>query len=225
MSEWWTYRLFDFLLFSPDTYYRLFALYNAAVWPLQIAGIAAGLAILALIVRRPPWAGRAIGVLLAICWAWVAGGYFASRYATINWAATYFASAFAFEALLLIASLIVARRLSFAKASSLCRKAGLALLAFALFLQPLIGPLAGRNWTEIELFGVAPDPTVLATLGVLLAADRIRWELLVIPLLWCLISGATLWAMAAPDALLLPLAAFLAVVLASYRSHGASARG
>ena len=217
MSEWWTYRLSDFLLFSPDTYYRLFALYNAAVWPFQIASIAAGLAILALLVRRPAWAGRAIGVLLAICWVWVAWGYFASRYATINWAATSFAWAFAFEALLLILSVVVGGRLSFTKAAmSLCRKAGLALFAFALFCQPLIGPLAGRNWTEIELFGVAPDPTVLATLGVLLAADRIRWELLVIPLLWCLIAGATHWAMAAPEAFLLPLAALLTVALASY---------
>ena len=225
MSEWWTYRLSDFLLFSPDTYYRLFALYNAAVWPFQFAGIAAGVAILALLVRRPAWAGRAIGILLAICWVWVAWGYFASRYATINWAATSFAWAFAFQALLLVLSVIVGGRLSFTKATSLCTTAGLALFAFALFLQPLIGPLAGRNWTEIELFAIAPDPTVLATLGVLLAANRMRWKLLVIPLLWCLITGATLWAMAPPDAFLLPLAALLTVALAFYRSHGASARG
>ena len=29
MSEWWTYRLSNFLLFSPRTYYRLFELYNS----------------------------------------------------------------------------------------------------------------------------------------------------------------------------------------------------
>jgi hypothetical protein len=27
MSEWWSYSLSDFLLFSPRTYYRLFDLY------------------------------------------------------------------------------------------------------------------------------------------------------------------------------------------------------
>jgi hypothetical protein len=31
MSEWWTYSLWDFLLFSPRTYYRLFELYNLAI--------------------------------------------------------------------------------------------------------------------------------------------------------------------------------------------------
>ena len=29
MSEWWTYRLSDFLMFSPRTYHRLFELHNA----------------------------------------------------------------------------------------------------------------------------------------------------------------------------------------------------
>jgi hypothetical protein len=30
MSEWWTYTLSDFLLFSPRVYYRLFELHNRA---------------------------------------------------------------------------------------------------------------------------------------------------------------------------------------------------
>ena len=30
MSEWWTYRLSDFLMFSGATWYRLLELHNAA---------------------------------------------------------------------------------------------------------------------------------------------------------------------------------------------------
>ena len=61
MSEWWTYRLSDFLMFTPRTYHRLFELHNAEVWPLQIVTIEAGLAALWLAWRgaggpaRPPW--------------------------------------------------------------------------------------------------------------------------------------------------------------------------
>jgi hypothetical protein len=78
---------------------------------------------------------------------------------------------------------------------------------FALVVQPLIGPLLGRSWRQVEIFGVAPDPTAIATLGVLLlATGRVRWELMVLPLLWCAISGATLLSMNAPDAWI-PLAA------------------
>ena len=68
----------------------------------------------------------------------------------------------------------------------------------------------------MEIFGVAPDPTVMATLGVLLTAGRrVCWELLVIPLLWCAISGAVAWTMGSPDALVMPLAALAVIVVAA----------
>ena len=71
-------------------------------------------------------------------------------------------------------------RLAFNDPRALTAKVGVALFLFALLLQPLIGPLAVREWSGVELFGLAPDPTVVATLGVLVAADRVRWELFVI---------------------------------------------
>ena len=43
MSEWWTYRAEDFLLFSPRVYWRMFELHNAALWPLHVLTLAAGL--------------------------------------------------------------------------------------------------------------------------------------------------------------------------------------
>jgi hypothetical protein len=216
MSEWWTYRLSDILPFSPQTYYRLFELHNAAIWPAQLLALATGLAILVLLVSRPHWAGRAIALLLAAIWAFVAWAYLHARYAPINWAAVYFAYAFAAEALLLALSGALGR-LAFAAPRPLAAKAGVALVLFAFLLQPLIGRLLGRPWSGAELFGIAPDPTVLATLGVLLAADRIRYELLAVPLLWCAISGATLWAMSSPEALLMPAAGLLALALALWR--------
>jgi hypothetical protein len=39
----------------------------------------------------------------------------------------------------------------------------------------------------------------------------------VVPLLWCAISGATLWTLGAPEALVLPAAGLLAFVLAASR--------
>src|SRR5262249_4544359 len=102
MSEWWTYRLSNFLLFSPRTYYRLFELYNNEIWPGQVPAFLAGLAVLALIRSAVPWRSRAIAAALGLSWLWVAWAYLYTRYASINWAATYFAGAFALEALLLL---------------------------------------------------------------------------------------------------------------------------
>ena len=98
MSEWWTYSLTSFLLFSPRTYYRLFELTNADVWPLQFVALTLGIAIAYLIWHPRAWSGRAIATILAALWLFVAWAYLLERYDTINWAARYFAIAFALQA-------------------------------------------------------------------------------------------------------------------------------
>ncbi|MFO7478048.1 MAG: DUF6064 family protein [Methyloceanibacter sp.] len=217
MSEWWSYRLSDILPFSPQTYFRLFELHNEALWPAQLVSLAGGLAIVALMLTRSPWSGRIVAMLLAGAWGFVAWAYLGTRYAGLNWAAIYFAYGFGAQAVLLV--LAGARgELGFTAPKSAVSRAGLGLVLFALFVQPLIGPALGREWSGMELFGIAPDPTVLATLGVLLTADRLRPELLVIPLLWCGVTGAVLRAMDAPDALLMPAAGFAALGLMLYRA-------
>ena len=219
MSEWWTYSLSDFLLFSPRTYYRLFELYNAAVWPAQIVMLALGAIVLTLWLRPATWRGRLIAAILAAGWLWVAWFYLLQHYDTINWAAGYFAFGFAAQAVLLVWTWVVRDRLRIRRPSDLPGAVGLGMLTFALTLHPLIGPLLlGRSWMQVEIFGVAPDPTVIATLGALTAAARPHWRLVVLPLLWCVIGGATLWTMESPDWPVLPTAAVVALTAAVAKS-------
>jgi hypothetical protein len=222
MSEWWTYRLSDFLLFSARTYHRLVELYNADVWPAHLVGLGVGFALLFVPVAGAAWASRAACVLLALCWAWVAWAFHLQRYLSINWAASWFAAAFALEGALLVALCGFGPRLRMRAVRGWRGGFGVGLLVFALVVQPLIGRLLGRPWSQVEVFGMAPDPTALGTLGLLLllgapgqasGAWRSRLSpvaLWPIPVLWSLVSGATLSAMQAPDALLMPLAALLA---------------
>lgn len=215
MAEWLLYGPRDLLLFAPRTYYRLFELYNLDLWPLQLLALALGATLLVLWRRGGARAGRASAAILALCWLWVAWGYHWQRYASINLAAGYFALAFVGQALLLLWLGVLRGRLAPAPARRLQQRAGLILLLFALLVFPLLGPLLGRSWTQAEVFGMAPDPTALATLGVLLlAGGRPPWGLWPLPVAWCLVSGTTLWAMEAPDFALAPLAALLALSLA-----------
>lgn len=207
MAEWWavwsSYQLSDLLMFSPAAYARLFERYNADVWPWQLPMLAAGLALMWNPPARPaPWPW----LVLAAAWAWVALAFHWQRYAQINWAASWFAAAFALQALLLV---LAAQR---STAPSSRAWPGLTLLAWALFGHPLLALACGRSWRGIELFGIAADPTVLASLGLLLLRPGVWW-LWPIPLLWCAISGATLWTLKAPEALVLPAAALLSLAL------------
>jgi len=211
MSEWWSYRLSDFLLFSPRVYWRMFELHNDAVWPLQVPTLAAGIGAIAFAVFRPAGHGRLIAILLAILWGFVAWSFLWQRYATINWAAAYVAPIFGLEALLILIVGGLLDQLSFVQRGAR-GITGFLLIAFALAGYPLFAPLFGRPWAAAEIFGIAPDPTAIGTLAfLLLARGRLAIVLFPIPLLWCLVSGATLWAMDAWEAWIPPGAGLLAL--------------
>ena len=202
MSEWWTYSVADFLLFSPATYQRLFELHNRAVWPAHVLTAGAGMLMLAGLVQRRVWFPRAAAIALAAIWAWVAWAYHADRYAAINWAATYFAAAFALQGAMLALTAVVRGGLV-PHPRPWARRSGATLLAIALFAMPALTLIAGRPGIQAEVFGIAPDPTAVGTLGILLAtAPRHAWPLLPIPVLWCVVSGALLWGMGAPAAVI-----------------------
>jgi hypothetical protein len=210
MTEWWSYTLSDFLLFSPRTYYRLLGRYNEEVWPAQILTLGLGLFIFGLLLRPSAWQGRVVSAILAILWAWVGWAFLWKRYGTINWAAIYVVPLFALEALLLVWIGVVRSGLIFGLSRNVAGVLGIVLYIWSLSLYPIIAPLVGRGWNQAEIFGVAPDPTVIATIGLLLLAQgRPRWDLLALPTLWCIITGATLWAMGSPEAWFPPLAGLL----------------
>ena len=218
MSEWWTYRPEDFLLFSPRVYWRMFELHNAALWPLQALTLTFGFVMLALVVRRPSASGRSVALILAILWAFVGWSFLWNRYATINWTAAYVAPAFALEALLLLVIGVLLNGLVFDRRGP-AGWTGYVLLAFAIAGQPLLAPLQGRVWASSESFGIAPDPTAIGTLGfLLLARGKFLPLLLPIPVLWTLLSGITLQTMGAPEAwapfaaVTLTLAAYLGTI-------------
>jgi hypothetical protein len=224
MPEWWTYSLSDFLLFSPRTYYRLIERHNLALWPAQLLALTLDITIGGLLCRSTRGRSRAVAAILAALWAWVGWTFVADRYATINWAASGFAWLFGAEVLLLGWLGVAAGNLRFGWRSDAGGLLGIALFTGSVALYPLLAPALGRGWAQSELFGIAPDPTVLGTLGLLLLATgspRSRRTLLAAPLVWCLLSGATLWAMGSPEAWILLPAAVLVPALSVARGRPA----
>ena len=197
MTEWWTYGLSDFLMFSPQAYWRLVARYNEALWPAQVAGVAASVLLVVLLRSKRPGATRAALLLLALAWAWVGWAFHLRRYGEIFLAAPWLAAAFAVQALLLAAA--SAWPLRDAGPTRGPRVLGIALAELAL-LYPLLAPLTGHPWSEAEVFALLPDPTALATAGALLALVRLplwsRALLAVVPLLSLALGAATRWLLA-----------------------------
>ena len=215
MPEWWTYRLSDLLLFSPRTYYRMFELYHEQIWPIHLVVLGAMVAIAVLTYRGDEWRGRAIAGLLVVSWLWVAIAFHLQRYATINWAAKYFAVLFVIQAMLLLWHGVVRGRLRFVVAREPAAYMAVGLLFVALVFVPIAGRIAERTWRQVEIFGVTPDPTAVATLALLaLSVPRASRALLVIPVTWCAVGGATLWALGSAEAWVVLLSGLSGLVLA-----------
>lgn len=148
MSEWWTYGLSDFLMFSARTWQRTLELHNRAWFPFQaLATLAVAVLLFALRARarRAPRAGL---LLLAGACGLVAWAFHWQRYAPINWAALYFAIGFALQAVLLLWSAVAPRPPGYAD-GALRRQIGDLLLAAAI-LYPLIALAAGRPILQTE---------------------------------------------------------------------------
>lgn len=214
MAEWWSYSLEDFLLFSPRVYWRMFALHNEAVWPLHGTAALIGLIVVWWTARPRPWSGRAVALVLAVVWAWVSWSFLWTRYATINWAAPWLAGGFALQSLLLLGLGAFGSGLWRGVAPPVPRAIGCSLLFYALLLHPVTGMIAGHPPAAAELFGIMPDPTAIATLGVavLMKGAATAWVVMAIPLVWCLVSWATLHTMGGPEGVVPATAAILAVV-------------
>lgn len=204
MSEWWTYRPSSFLMFSPRIYWRLFESLNAAWWPLQWVAMGAAAAWLVWCVRggQDGRLVRGAFAFVAICWAFTAWAFLLERFVPIFWAATYGVVAFGVQAAgLLVLALTGGNHLSSRRWRVRC---GIALAAWAVLVHPWIGLAFGQPWRQAAFFGLAPDPTVLATLALLLltepstaAARRGLWLLWTVPLAWCVFSAAMHGTMAA----------------------------
>jgi hypothetical protein len=223
VSEWWTYRPSDFLMFAPGTYWRLFELHNAAWWPAQPLCVATGLAWLARSARGGGAAPRTGAAVLALAWGFVGATFVLGRYASINWAASALATLPSAAALLL--ALLATRTDLRTTAEPVRRRAGWLLAAWALAAHPLLAWASGRPFAQAEVIGLAPDPTAIATLGLLLATDassiatrRLLRAARAATIGWCAISAATLWTMGSAQAAV-PLATIAAAVLAAGRAR------
>lgn len=191
-----SYSLTDLLMFSPQSYARLFERYNQALWPAHLPVALLTLWLLTAVHQGDALRARLVALLLALAWGAIAWFFFFHHYAVIHIAAPWFGYGFAVQALLLLVFGTLAGHLPFGGPRSAGGSAGVVVLLIALIGLPLLNLLNGRPWQGIELFGLAPDPTALGTLGLLLmTAGKTRWLLLPLPLLWCAITLLTQLAM------------------------------
>lgn len=207
MAVWLSYSLEDFVPFTLETWQRLIERHNAAQWPLQVVALAAGLLVLVWVWRRPSALRPAF--LLAGAWGWTAWKFLAGPYADLVWAGHWFAWGFTIQAGLILAWGLAAAKAATPPLPRAVAAIGWILAAGGIVLFPLAALVSGSGRADLQVFGIFPDPTVVSTMGLLLLLARgpVLALLLVLPVLWSAVAGATAWAIGASLPLALPLAA------------------
>lgn len=193
--------------FTIEQFLGVFVAYNAAIWPTQIGAYVLGLVAVAAVWSKRPFSSRLVPAILALMWAVNGIGYHFLYFTTINPAAQLFAGFFVLQAILFAASAVAAKDLRFEIGRDLRSLAGFAVIVYAMLLYPILGHWAGHGLMAGPMFGVAPCPTTIFTIGMLVLA-RGKWIvwLSIIPLLWSLVGLAAAVQLGIPEDFGLPVA-------------------
>ena len=213
--------------FTSQQFFEVFVSYNAAIWPIQIAAYILGLAVVASLELRWPYAHRFILLVLALIWLWNGIGYHLLFFAEINPVAKLFAGVFVVQAILLIGCAFTRPSLTFEVGRDVRSATGLIFILFAMFIYPALGFWKGHGFMSGPMFGVAPCPTTIFTIGLLLLArGRLVAVLAIIPFLWSLVGlAAALQFGMYEDLALLVASIILVVTLAIEAFRGWRDRG
>ena len=179
------------LPFDDKQFFAVFAAYNPAIWPVQIIAYALGFAALAALLIGRPARGRIIFAILSLLWAWNGLAYQLAFFSPINPAAKVFAALFIVQAALFAGHAVMTGNLKFEVRTDWRSIIGFALIVYAVAVYEILGIIAGHGMMKGPLFGVAPCPTTIFTVGLLLQTHgrSVVW-LSLIPILWALIGGS-----------------------------------
>lgn len=203
--------------FTSNEFLDVFAAYNQAVWP-----FAAILWLLTMLVFGALVSGASIPaslprLLLAGHWLWAGLVYHAWFFTAINPAAWLFAALFVTQGVLFIVFRSSARQV--VDGAGATRRVVASLLIAYSLIYPIVVWADGFVYPRMPTFGV-PCPTVLLTIGVLLAACRPSVLLSIIPVGWSVIAGSAAWLFGVHADFVLPAAGGVLVVdLILRRSH------
>ena len=203
--------------FTANEFLDVFAAYNRAIWPFAailwlLTTLVCGALVLG--VSKPEPLFR---YLLAAHWLWAGLVYHAWFFTDINPAAWFFSGLFIAQGLLFIVFGPSARQ--DVDSTGPTRRVVSSLLIIYSLVYPAVVWADGFVYPRMPTFGV-PCPTVVLTIGILLATSTSSVLLSIIPVGWSLVAGIAAWLFGVHADFVLPAAAGALVVdLILRRSH------
>jgi len=176
--------LSEMKMISSESFFAMWEQYNSAVWPMQIATYVLGLLSVFLTVKKWRLSDKVIAGTLSFLWLRSGVVTFIIGFGDLS------AQYYVWGALWIIQSLIfffvgfVKSKLAFGFNGKWYNYLGLIFIVYGLVVYPLIGSVSGHPYPGSPIFGVAPCPVCIFTVGMLLlSAKKVPLFVMAIPLL------------------------------------------
>lgn len=195
-----SFSLRDLLIFSPESYFKLFELSNSALWPLHIPLGFLVVTALVLSYKRQQNTSQLILIWLGLVWSFVGYWYFEIYYSQISTYSYILSYIFWAEACLFFLYVFFSnhKTINTIELSKTSYKKWQAIIGggfifYGLIIHPIVSlTIWNQPFNRFEFFSIAPDPTAITTIGfILLLPVKAKLLLIVIPCFWLLFSTMT----------------------------------
>jgi hypothetical protein len=187
------------LPFTRQEFFQVFSEYNQALWPAQLLAAGIGIAAVTLLFSRNHYADRVIAALVALLLFVNGIAYHWLFFSRINNAAVLFGAIFLLGGAAFVIEGTIRNRIRFTVRPGYRSCVAALLILYALVIYPALGLLL-HPYPESPLFGVAPCPTTIFTLGLLILATHPRpLVLIAMPLIWAAIGSTAAILLAVPQ--------------------------
>ncbi len=181
-----------------DDFYSTLQSYNETFWPMIIITFLLGIVVVYLAARKSGSSSKVISAILSFLWIWSGIVFFIIYYGSMEveflglvmpgvW---YLGGVlFLFQGVLFLIFGVVKSRLSFRLGGDWRSVVGALMIVYAMVIYPVIGFLTGYGYPRYPVFGIAPCPLTIFSLGLFQWSDRkMPLAVVLVPFIWGLMG-------------------------------------
>jgi hypothetical protein len=181
-----------------DDFYGALQSYNEALWPMIIITFFLGVVVVYLAARKSGNSSRVISTILSFLWIWSGVVFFVIYYGPMDveflglvMPGVWYLGGLLFfiQGVLFLVFGVVRSSLSFKLGGDWFSLVGALIIVYGMVIYPLVGFLSGYAYPRYPVFGIAPCPLTIFTLGLLQWFDRkLPIVVTLIPFIWGLMG-------------------------------------
>ncbi len=200
--------------FTIQEFLGVFESYNTSVWPMQIILNLLAVICLFLLISSLKGKSAIINGVLIFLWLWMGLVYHILYFTTISTIGFLFGALFVLQALIFsYYAYFRPENLRYRFKLNISGFVGIIFILYSLLIYPVFANDLGHIYPQTPTFGL-PCPTTIFTFGILLfSTTRVRWYIMIIPLLWSLIGFSAAYNLGMTEDYFLVFAGIIAMIL------------